>query len=61
MDYQPYVCNSCYDFSMTVMNLSDFFILNAKGVGYRVYTANIDKKDAVNILNGSNLSNKGVL
>ena len=24
-DYQPYVCNDCYDFSMTVMNLSDFF------------------------------------
>ena len=24
-DYQPYVCNDCHDFSMTVMNLSDFF------------------------------------
>ena len=24
--YQPYVCNECHDFSMTVMNLSYFFI-----------------------------------
>ena len=28
--YQPYLCNKCHDFSMTVMDLSDFFILNIK-------------------------------
>ena len=28
--YQPYVCNGCHDFSMGVMNLSDFFIWNIK-------------------------------
>ena len=38
---------------MTVMNLSDFFILNIKGNGYRVYTSNIDKK--------SPFDDKGVL
>ena len=59
--YQPYVCNECHDFAMTVMSLSDFFIMNIKGIDYRVYIANIDKKDAVNILNNSDLSNKGVL
>ena len=26
-NYHPYVCNKCHDFSMTVMNLSDFFYL----------------------------------
>ena len=31
-NYQPYVCNKCHDFSMTVMDLSDFFILNIKGL-----------------------------
>ena len=31
MDYQPYVCNGCHDFSMKIMELSDFFILNADG------------------------------
>ena len=59
--YQPYVCNNFYDFSMTVMNLSDFFILDIKGADYRVYISNIDKKEAVNILNNSELCNKGVL
>ena len=46
---------------MTVMNLSDFFILNTKGIDYRVYISGIGKKDAVNILNNSNFSNKDVL
>ena len=23
-DYQPYVCNKCHDFSITMMDLSDF-------------------------------------
>ena len=59
--YQPYVSNECHDFSMAVMNLSDFFILNIKGVDYRLYISGIDKKDAINILNNSVLGNKGVL
>ena len=46
-DCQPYVCNDCRDFSMTVMDLSDFYVLNIKGNDYRVYTSNIDKKEAV--------------
>ena len=24
-DYQPHVCNDCHDFSMTVINLSNFW------------------------------------
>ena len=43
-DYQPYVCNKCQGFSMTVMDLSDFFILNIKDNDYRVYISNVDKK-----------------
>ena len=60
-DYQPYVCNDYHDFSMTVMNLSDFFVLHIKGVDYRVYIPGIDKKEAVNILKNSVLDDKGVL
>ena len=59
--YQPYVCNGCHDFYITVQVLFDFFILIIKGANYRVYIANFDKKDAVNILNSSNLSNRGVV
>ena len=40
-NYQPYVCNKCHDFSMTVI------ILNVKNNDYRVYISNIDKKEAI--------------
>ena len=60
-DYQPHVCNDCHDFSMTVMDLSDFFVLNIRGVDYRVYISGIDKKEAANILKNSVLGDKGVL
>ena len=59
--YQPYVCDKCHDFSLTVMDLSDFFILNIKGNNYRMYIGNIDKKEAIIIFKKSNLDNKGVL
>ena len=59
--YQPCICHGCHDFSMTVMNLSDFFIGNITGINYRVYASRVSNQEAVNILNGSNLFDKGVL
>ena len=59
-NYQPYVCNKCHDFSMSVTDLSDFFILNIKN-DYRVYISGIDKKEAMIIFRKSNLDDKGVL
>ena len=49
--YEPYVCNGCHD----------FMILNIKGVDYRRCVFNINKSDAINLLNNSVLDNKGVL
>ena len=60
-DYQPYVCNDCREFSMTVMNLTDFFVLTIKSVDYRVYISGIDKKGAVNIFKNSLLGDEGAL
>ena len=59
--YQPCACNGRNDFSMTVQNLSDFFVVTIKNVDYRVYITGVDKKAAVFILKNSDLSNKGVL
>ena len=59
--YQTYVCNGCHDFSTTVMNLSDFFIVTIKKVDYRVYITGVDKKAAVFMLKNFELGNKGVL
>ena len=60
-DYQRYVCNNCHNFSMTVMDLNDFFVLNIKVDDYRVYISGIDKKEAMIILKQSVLVDKGVL
>ena len=60
-NYQPYVCNKCHDFPMTVTDLSDFCILNIKNNDYRVYISNIDKKEAIIFKKKSNADNKGVL
>ena len=46
-NYQPYVCSKCHDFSMTVMDLSNFFVLDIKSVDYKVYISGIDKKEAM--------------
>ena len=43
-DCQPYVCNKYHEFSIIVMNLNYFFVLNIKNVEYRVYISGIDKK-----------------
>ena len=59
-DYQAYVCNDCHDFSITVMDLSDFFILTIKNVDYRIYISTIDKKDK-KLIKNSLLGDKGVL
>ena len=59
--YQPYVCNGCHDFSMSVQNLKDFFIVTIKNFAYRDYIAGVDNKAAVYLLNNSILSDKGVL
>ena len=60
-NYQRYVCNDCHAFSMTVMDLSDFYVLTIKGNDYRFYISNIDKKEAIIIFKKSNLDDKGVL
>ena len=59
--YQPYVCNGCHNFSMTVQNLSVFFVVTIKIVDYRVYITGVYKKAAVFIFKNSDLSDKGIL
>ena len=59
--YQPCVCNGCHDFNMIIQNLSDFMVLTIKDVDYRCYLVDIDKSDAINLLNNSILADKGVL
>ena len=57
--YKPRVCNGYHDLSMVVYDLSDFMILNIKGIDYRCYVFNMT--NAINLLNNSVLEDKGVL
>ena len=59
--YEPYVCDGCHDLSMVVYDLTDYMILNIKGVDYRCYVFNMSKSDAITLLHNSVLDNKGVL
>ena len=59
--YQPYVCNTCHDFSMILQDLNDFVILKIKNMDYRCYIVGTNKKDAISLLNNSVVDNKGVL
>ena len=45
--YQPFVCNGCHGFNMTVQKLSDFFILTIKKIDYRVYIVELIKEGAM--------------
>ena len=46
---------------MVVYDLNDFMILYIKGIDYRCYVFNINKNDAITLLNNSMGDNKGVL
>ena len=35
-NYQPFVYNGCHEFSMTVQDLKEFFIVTIKNIDYRV-------------------------
>ena len=59
--YQPYVCNGCHNFSMTVQNVSDFFVVAIKIIDCRVYITGADKKAAVFPLKNFDLSDGSVL
>ena len=59
--YEPHVCNGCHGLSMMVYELNHFMILKIKGVDYRCFVFNMDKNDAIKLLNNSVLDNKGIL
>ena len=58
-DYQAYVCNECHDFSMTVMNLSDFFVLTIKNSKFIILI--LMKKKLLILKKNSKFGDKGVL
>ena len=54
--FQPYVCNRCHDLLMMSMNLSNIYILNIKNVDYRCIISGINKSEAINLLQNTDLT-----
>ena len=60
-NYQPYLCHGCHDMMIKSVSFNDVAIVSVKGNAYRIHFCFMSKNDAINLLNNSVFSNKGVL
>ena len=56
--HEPYFCNGCHDFMQKAMSFNNVAIVYVKGRAYRIDFWYMNKDDAINIMNGSNLVDK---
>ena len=60
--YEPYLSNGCHDLMQKAMSFNNVAIVYVKGNAYRIHFWHMSKNDAINIMNGSNLTDqRGVL
>ena len=60
--YEKYLCNGCHDLMQKAIILNNVAFVYVKGSAYRIHFWYMSKDDAVNIMIGSNLTDKkGVL
>ena len=57
--YEPYLCHGCHDLMQKGMSFNIVAIVHVKGSAYRIHFWYMRKDDAINIMNGSNLVDKG--
>ena len=57
--YEPYLCYGCHDLMQKAMSFNNIAIACIKGNAYRINFWDMSKDDAINIMNGSNLVDKG--
>ena len=56
--FQQNVCNRCHDLLMMSVTLSDIAISNIKGSDYRCIISLISKREAINLLKNTDLTEK---
>ena len=60
--HEPYLWKGCHDLMQKAMSFNNIVVIYVKGNAYRIHFWYINKDDAINIMNGSNLVDKrGVL
>ena len=58
LKYEPYLCNGCHDLMQKAMGINNVAIVYVKRNAYRIHFWYISKDDAINIMNGYNLTDK---
>ena len=56
--YEKYLCNSCHDLMQKAMSFNNVATVYVKGSAYRINFWHMSKNDAINIMSGSNLTDK---
>ena len=56
--YEPYLCNGCHNLMQKAMGINNVAIVYVKRNAYRIHFWCISKDDAINIMNGYNLTDK---
>ena len=60
--YEKYLCNGCHDLMQKAMSFNNIAIVYVTRSAYRIHFWYTSKDDAINIINGFNLTDKkGVL
>ena len=59
--FQYYVCNGCHNLTMLSVNISDIAIITVKNVDYRCIMYNINKSEAINLLENYVLEDRGYI
>ena len=56
--YEKYLCYGCHDLMQKAMSFNNVAIVYVKGSAYRIHFWYMSKDDAINIINGSLLTDK---
>ena len=59
--FRDYVCNGCHDLSMLCLNISDTAIITVKNFDYLCIMYNINKSEAISLLENSVLEDRDYL
>ena len=56
---EQYLCNGCHDLMQKAVGFNNVVIVYIKGSAYQIHFWYMSKDDAINIMNGSDLVDKG--
>ena len=61
-NYEPYLCDGCYDMLVKAVSIKNIAIINHNGNHYRINFASMNKEDAYNLIKNAVITGeKGTL